>query len=154
MIFIADVMLGRLAKRLRLLGIDVLYDNTLGDNAIISIALEQNRIILTRDTGLAVRPLAANHLFIKSNRVQDQVRQVLAAFPVTASPFTRCSECNRLLAPIDKCDVLDLVPPYVYQTISEFRRCTGCGRIYWKGTHVERMEKTGAAPINKRNRTG
>jgi uncharacterized protein with PIN domain len=154
MIFIADVMLGRLAKRLRLLGIDVLYDNTLGDNAIISIALQQNRIILTRDTGLAARPLAANHLFITSNRVQEQVRQVLDAYPFTALPLTRCSECNELLAPIDKSEVLDVVPPYVYQTIREFHRCAGCGRIYWEGTHVDRMGKTGMAHINKRNQKG
>jgi hypothetical protein len=137
--FIADVMLGRLAKRLRLLGFDVLYGNSLDDNEIIRISLEQGRVILTRDSGLAARPLAANHLFISSDRVQEQVEQVLTAFSIEPTPLTRCSRCNEPLAPLAERDARDLVPSYVYMKNREYLRCAACERIYWKGSHVKRM---------------
>jgi uncharacterized protein with PIN domain len=141
--FIADVMLGRLAKRLRLRGIDVLYDNSFDDNTVIRISLQQNRVILTRDNGLAGRPLAANHLLIVSDRVEEQVTQVLDSYPAEAHPLTRCSECNETLISIDKSEARNLVAAYVYKTNDAFLRCEACGRIYWKGTHVDRMESTG-----------
>ncbi len=141
--FIADVMLGRLAKRMRLLGFDVLYDRTLSDNEILRLALEQNRVILTRDTALAARPLAGNHLFIESDQVQEQLDQVRSSFPGALSPLTRCSVCNAPLKRLAKQDVLDLVPIYVFETEEDFSRCESCGRIYWKGTHVGRMRSTG-----------
>jgi len=138
--FIADVMLGRLAKRMRLLGMDVVYDRTLSDNEIIRIALEQKRTILTRDTALSERPLAAPHLFIHSNLVHDQLRQVLDAFPSEPiMPLTRCSACNGALTPIAKSEVRDLIPVRVYETHDTFLFCGYCGRTYWEGTHVRRM---------------
>jgi uncharacterized protein with PIN domain len=139
--FIADVMLGRLAKRMRLLGFDVLYDRMLSDNEIIRLSLEQDRTILTRDTGLAARPLAACHLFITSDQIQEQIDQVLAFVPqeMDVLPLTRCTRCNERLVPIKKEDVLDRVPPYVHSKYDTFVHCTVCGRIYWLGTHVKRM---------------
>jgi uncharacterized protein with PIN domain len=137
--FIADAMLGKLAKRMRLLGLDVLYDPELDDNDIIRLSMEQDRAILTRDTGLAARPLAGNHLYIKSEHVREQLDQVLAAFPEEQLPFTRCSECNEPVIPVAKEDVEDFVPRYVYEKNTEFLRCPKCGRIYWQGTHVKRM---------------
>ncbi len=141
--FIADVMLGRLAKRLRFRGIDVLYDSSFDDNSIIRISLEQNRVILTRDNGLAGRPLAASHLLIVSDWVEEQITQVFSTYPAEAHPLTRCSECNETLTPIDKSDARNLVAAYVYETNNAFLQCKACGRIYWKGTHVDRMESTG-----------
>jgi hypothetical protein len=139
--FVADAMLGKLAKRLRLLGHDVLYDAALSDNDIIRLSLEQDRIILTRDTGLATRPLAQRHLFIASDQVDVQLRQVLAAFPaVTApAPFTRCSVCNGVLSPLDKEDARDRVPDHVLRTASVFFQCRACERVYWEGSHVRNM---------------
>ena len=139
--FIADAMLGKLAKRLRLLGYDVLYNPAYDDNEIIRLSLEQDRIILTRDTGLAERPLAANHLFIQSDHVKDQLKQVFEAFQITEepAPLTRCSLCNEPLIALDKQEARDLVPQYVYDRNDSFLRCGKCGRVYWKGTHVKRM---------------
>jgi uncharacterized protein with PIN domain len=137
--FIADVMLGRLAKRLRLLGYDVLYDPTLDDNRLISLSLEQHRLILTRDEALAARPLASNHLFINSELVEEQLDQVLSESPGDASPLTRCSVCNEPLASLPRQEARDLVPPYVFENHETYLRCTVCGRIYWRGTHVRRM---------------
>jgi uncharacterized protein with PIN domain len=141
--FIADVMLGRLAKRLRLLGFDVLYDRALDDNELIRLSLEEDRVILTRDTLLASRPLAKNRLMIKHDLVDDQLRQVFDALGITAPPgfLTRCSLCNQPLAAAQKQDVKDLVPEHVYDTRNDFFLCAGCGRVYWKGSHVERMER-------------
>jgi hypothetical protein len=141
MIFIADAMLGSLAKRLRLLGFDVLYDSTLADNGILRLALEQDRVILTRDTGLASRPLARNHLLIKSDHIDDQVRQVLDAFSLPdTGPLTRCSICNQLLSPLNKNDARDRVPEHVYATINVFFHCDQCGRVYWRGSHLRNQE--------------
>lgn len=140
--FIADVMLGTLSKRLRLLGFDVLYDRNLDDNDIIRLSLEQQRLILTRDTALSKRPLAANHLFIKSEDVKNQLDQVLSSFSPSlhARPLSRCSECNTVLNSIRKEDARDLVPEYVYKKQKTFLQCPSCGRVYWTGTHVQKME--------------
>ena len=137
--FIADVMLGKLAKRMRLLGYNVLYDRTYQDNEILRLALEQGRVILTRDTGLASRPLAQNHLLIESNLVNEQVRQAIAAYPPNSGPLTRCSVCNGPLAVVNKEDTRDLVPDHIVATVNEFWRCRQCGRVYWKGSHVRNM---------------
>ncbi len=139
--FIADVMLGKLAKRMRLLGFDVLYDHAAGDNEIIRLSLEQDRVILTRDTGLATRPIAANHLFIKSNFVKEQLHQVLATLQLdtAAEPLTRCSLCNEVLSPVSRHEVEDQVPEYVHEKHGSFYRCEKCEKIYWEGSHVKKL---------------
>jgi uncharacterized protein with PIN domain len=154
--FIADVMLGRLAKRLRLLGYDVLYDPALDDNEIVRLSLAERRVILTRDAALAARPLASNHLFVKSDHVEEQLEQVLSISPGGASPLTRCSLCNEPLASMTRQEARDLVPAYVFENNGTFLQCTICGRIYWEGTHVRRMfGRTGEKKRPTRsNRTG
>jgi uncharacterized protein with PIN domain len=140
--FIADVMLGKLAKRMRLLGFDVLYDPAYEDNEVLRLALEQDRIILTRDAGLASRPLAKNHILIESDRVDEQLHQVAetSSLPATAM-LTRCSACNTILSAPARDEVRDLVSIHVYEQHRDFLRCETCGRIYWKGTHVRNMER-------------
>lgn len=139
--FIADAMLGRLARRLRLLGFDVLYDRTLDDNTVIRIALEQQRLILTRDTGLASRPLARSHLFIRSDLVERQLEEVLSVYAVAADrALSRCSICNTPLAVLSKEEARDLVPEHVRMEQSVFFQCGTCGRVYWPGSHVKRMK--------------
>jgi len=138
--FIADAMLGRLAKRMRLLGFDVLYDPAMADNDILRLALEQGRVILTRDTGLASRPLARNHLLIRSDHGDEQLDQVLEAYPTPdAGPLTRCSLCNEPLMRVKREEVRDAVPSYVYERHDGFLRCEKCERIYWKGSHIAKM---------------
>lgn len=140
--FIADVMLGKLAKRLRLLGLDVLYEPGLDDNEVIRLSLEQDRIILTRDRSLSKRPIAARHVLISSEHVLDQLEQVSKTFksiPDPAAFLTRCSVCNELLRAAPKQDVHDLVPAYIYDRINNFLQCSCCGRVYWKGNHVRNL---------------
>ena len=139
--FIADVMLGKLAKRLRLLGFDVLYDHRFEDNEILRLALEQGRTILTRDTGLTSRPLAQNHLLVESDLVDEQVHQVIEAFsPQDERPLTRCSLCNEPLSALRRMDARDLVPDHVHATVFGYLRCALCEKVYWKGSHVRNMQ--------------
>jgi uncharacterized protein len=160
--FIADVMLGKLAKRLRLMGLDVLYEPGLDDNEIIRLSLEQDRIILTRDRSLSKRPLAARNVLISSEHVHDQLEQVLKTFRSIPDPaifLSRCSVCNELLRAAAKQEVRDLVPAYVYDRINNFLQCSCCGRVYWKGNHVRnlisgldghnRQPLPGSGPTNK-----
>ena len=139
--FIADAMLGSLARRLRLLGFDVLYDPQREDNEIIRVSLEEDRVILTRDTRLASRPIASKCILIMHDRVPDQVLQVMQRTGETPSggELTRCSRCNHPLRPAEKEQVRDLVPAHVYAIQKRFYYCEGCGKVYWRGSHVLRM---------------
>ena len=138
--FIADVMVGRLARWLRVLGFDAAYSNTYEDDEIIRMAEEEKRVILTRDTGLAARRRNAECLLIKSVNYREQVGQVLATFDLRQfSVFSRCLECNAGLKDVDRESVFERVPPYVYLTQERFAICPCCSRIYWHGTHADRM---------------
>ena len=140
--FVADVMVGKLARWLRVLGLDVAYSNILTDDEIIRLAESENRIILTRDTGLAARRKQSSCLFIESDHYKEQVQQVLRSFDLKEfRVFSRCLECNNLLQDIDKEAVFERVPPFVYLTQERFARCPSCDRVYWHGTHTNEMLK-------------
>jgi uncharacterized protein len=138
----ADAMLGALARRLRMLDVDVAYDPALDDPELVDLAVAENRVILTRDRRLTERRLASNHLLIRSVVVAEQVRQVLDELAVKPDPsriLQRCLVCNTPLHPIAAEAARARVPPWVARTQSDFRTCPGCGRIYWRGTHVSKM---------------
>jgi len=140
--FIADVMVGKLARWLRVLGVDVLYSNTSEDDDIIRIALNEDRIILTRDTRLAARHLATRCLLIESDDYRKQLQQVIEDFGLKDfSIFSRCLDCNTVLQDVDKETIFEKVPPYVYLTQTRFALCCSCGRVYWHGTHADEMRK-------------
>jgi len=140
--FIADVMLGKLARRLRMLGIDVLYSNVAEDDEIVRIAESEHRIILTRDVGLCNRRMSTRCLLIDSGKDREQIRQVIAAFELEAfEAFSRCLECNTLLESIPRGAVSERVPPFVHQTQEKFAACPSCGRVSWQGTHVDQMRR-------------
>jgi uncharacterized protein with PIN domain len=139
---IADAMLGALARWLRALDLDVAYDPALDDPALVALAVAEGRTILTRDRRLVERRLARNHLLIRSDQVEEQVRQVLTELGIRPDParlLGRCLRCNQPLEPIAAEAARARVPPWVARTQDEFRACPRCGRIYWRGTHVERM---------------
>jgi uncharacterized protein len=138
----ADAMLGALARRLRMLDFDVAYDPSLDDPELVERALAEDRVILTRDRRLTERRRARNHLLIRSDVVDEQVRQVLRELGVSPDPgrlLQRCLVCNTPLRSVAAEEARARVPPWVARTQSEFRECPGCGRIYWRGTHVSRM---------------
>ncbi len=139
--FIADAMLGRLARWLRILGCDVSYESSISDDDLIAIALNEGRIILTMDRQLKERESAKNSLLINSPSYKEQLKQVVTHYNIDykSGIFTRCLVCNGLLEPVAKEKIKDKVPPYVYSTQDEFDICPQCGRIYWSGTHRVKM---------------
>ena len=141
---IADAMLGALARWLRILGLDVTYDPALDDPELVERAFAEGRVILTRDRRLTERRKARNHLLIRSDVVEEQVRQVLEELGIRPDPerlLGRCLRCNAATEPIPAEDARAIVPPWVARTQEEYRACPVCGRIYWSGTHAERMRK-------------
>jgi len=140
--FVADVMVGKLARWLRVLGFDVLYSNKYDDDEIVRIGNEESRVILTRDVGLAGRRLQTRCLLIDSGDYKQQVQQVLRTFDLKQfNAFSRCLECNTVLQEVEKETVFEQVPPFVYLTQDRFAKCPSCIRVYWHGTHTEEMLK-------------
>jgi len=152
--FIADVMLGRLAKWLRIAGFDVVYSNRYTDDDLIGISEREGRIILSRDTRLLVRKSVKSFIFLESQSIQEQLRQVFKAMEIKrlALLLTRCLSCNELLIDSPRETVRDKVPPFVYQTHIRFKSCPRCGKIFWAGTHrrsvVRTLKKLLSADIN------
>jgi uncharacterized protein with PIN domain len=140
--FVADVMVGKLARWLRVLGFDVVYSNKYDDDELIKIAENQNRVILTRDVELSTRRTPAKCLFIQSGDYKEQIQQVVHSFDLKGfKAFSRCLECNAPLEEVDKEAVFDKVPPFVYLTQDRFAKCPSCDRVYWHGTHTQEMLK-------------
>lgn len=131
-------MLGRLAHWLRLMGYDTKYWSTGSDTALVGFARAEGRLIVTNDHQLAGRR-GVDALLVEAEVLEQQIQEVRAALGGQPQPFTRCPECNGLLADLAHAAAQDLVPPYVWQTQSAFRRCAECGRVYWKGTHWPAM---------------
>jgi uncharacterized protein with PIN domain len=142
--FLADVMLGSLARWLRILGLDVEYDSGFEDSQLVERGLAEGRWLLTRDRRLTERRRLPRCLLIRSQRLEEQIRQVLEETGIRRDRlkvFGRCLRCNRELQEVERREVLGSVPEHVAATQSAFRRCPGCGRIFWKATHVERMRR-------------
>ncbi|MBI2471771.1 MAG: Mut7-C RNAse domain-containing protein [Planctomycetes bacterium] len=139
--FIADAMLGRLARWLRILGYDVSYESSISDNDLIAMAIRERRIILTMDRKLTERESARNFLLIKSPSYKEQLKQVITHYNIDYKTgiFTRCLVCNILLDHVEKEKIKDKVPSYVFSTQDEFDICPQCCRIYWSGTHRVKM---------------
>ena len=150
--FVVDAMLGRLARWLRVLGYDTLYSSDADDAALVRRALADDRILLTRDVELA-RRRGVRVLLISDDRVENQLRETVKIIPhSTREAFSRCLDCNAPLVDFDRSQARELVPPFVFATQTRFRRCPGCGKVYWRGTHWAHMlatlESAGEAETN------
>jgi len=143
--FVADDMVGKLAKWLRILGFDTLYFRRVDDRRLLDIAREQNRILLTRDTALAAQKRARNCILLTDDNYLQQLCRILKTLNLDITiekVFSRCLICNTKLHQIPKDHVEQHVPEYVFQTQKTFRTCPDCGRIYWGATHVKHVQKT------------
>ena len=131
-------MLARLARWLRLMGADTIFDAAIDGASMLKLARTENRIFLTRDKRLRT---ASDALFIESNNFREQLRQVLAyrPFDPIARAFTRCSRCNAPLRDVRREIVMRRVPPFVYASNEKFAECPLCSRVYWGATHLSRM---------------
>jgi hypothetical protein len=138
--FIADAMLGRLARWLRILGYDTAYEKVIPDDVLIERVLRENRWLLTRDWYLAQRKvLHGRHTLIASDDLEGQLRQLHRdlniELEVNHQRGYRCADCNVALISISPDDARPLVPPFVAQQYREFLQCPQCRRVFWPGTH-------------------
>jgi uncharacterized protein len=152
--FVVDVNLGKLARRLRILGFDALYDNRYRDGEIAAISSEQRRIVLTRDRRLLFLKRITHGYWVRSVFPDEQVQEVLRRFDLYRQlrPFQRCINCNGTLQPVAKDDILDQLEPKTKRYYEVFYRCSGCGRIYWEGSHVENMRRQHLWPVQAKIR--
>ena len=142
--FIADENVGKLCKWLRILGYDVSYYSPIDDAELIRKAVQENRIILTRDSGIPKWNMVKNCLLLESIDTFEQLKQVVKHFKLPVSKeliFTRCIECNVPVVDVSKTDVKDKIPPYVRKTHEEFVQCPSCGKVYWAGSHYDNVLK-------------
>ena len=141
--FVLDVHLGRLAAFLRMLGFDAVYRSCFGDAELARISARESRTLLTRDRGLLMRSEVTLGYWLRSTDSRLQTEEVVRRFGLAAAvrPWTRCMACNALLQPAAKADVIGRIPPRTAECHDEFSECSGCGRVYWKGSHYERMQR-------------
>ena len=135
---LCDHLLGSLARWLRFMGYDTAYPEPGPDRTLIERVRSEDRILLTRDKELAARVTGA--VRIHSDILDDQIREVAAALSLhLVSPLSRCSLCNEILVSASTEDVKDSVPEGVRSRHRAFWRCPSCGRVYWRGTHWDKM---------------
>lgn len=137
--FCLDVHLGTLARRLRLLGLDTSYRNDAGDDELIEESAAQHRVLLTQDRWLLRRRAVASGAYVRGSRPDDQLADVLDRFAPPLAPWSRCGECNGLLASVSKPEIEHLLEPGTRRTYETFARCQSCGRVYWRGAHTPKL---------------
>lgn len=143
--FIADSNVGKLARWLRIMGYNTLFIRDIDDSSLVDIALTEGRIILTKDTQIMTRRAISNGrlqaVLCQEDDPKEQLRHVVRTLHLDyrSSLFSCCLECNETLVPRSKEEVKDLVPPYVFHTQTQYMQCPACHRVYWRGTHWERM---------------
>jgi uncharacterized protein with PIN domain len=140
--FAVDTSLGKLVRHLRMIGFDARYPDPCGQPFRRVATPDPGRIIVTRTQTIRDRFRQRRVIFICHNDPLRQLAQVIEEVGIQADdmhPFTRCLECNRQTVPISRDTVRGRVPPYVWQSHSQFATCNGCHRIYWAGSHLNRM---------------
>lgn len=139
--FVADVHLGALARYLRLLGFDTHYDNRSADAELVRRSVAERRILLSRDVGLLKHKVLTHAHYVRATDPARQLEEIVRALDLgrMIKPFTRCMRCNGRLRRVPTASVAGLVPARVRETTRRVARCGGCGRLYWRGTHFERL---------------
>jgi uncharacterized protein with PIN domain len=141
--FVLDCHLGRLARYLRQFGFDTLYRNDYTDDELADTSAAEHRILLTRDRNLLKRSIITHGYFIREHDPRKQLDEVIRRFDLRNRivPFGRCTRCNGMVEAVDKNTVEHLLEPKTRQYFDEFWQCTGCGQVYWEGSHVRHMLK-------------
>jgi uncharacterized protein with PIN domain len=141
--FLADAMLGRLARWLRILGFDCAYDSAIDDEALVRRAVLEDRIILSRDRSLPEAWWVSDIHLVGSEELREQLREVIRSFDLGRSVrlFSRCSACNHPLREASEDGVAERVPPHARATHDRFLECPSCRRVYWEGSHTQRIRR-------------
>jgi uncharacterized protein with PIN domain/sulfur carrier protein ThiS len=143
MVFVADGHLGKLTRNLRLLGFDVAYDQKANDRQLLDLMARENRALLTCDRRLLMHAIVQHGYCPRSQNAEEQTVEVVRRFKLLdlIAPFRRCLRCNARLQHAAKADVIEELEPLTKIYYEQFRRCPGCGQIYWSGSHFEKLEK-------------
>ena len=154
--FFADAQLGRLARDLRLLGFDTRYHNSIDDAELVRQALSERRVILSRDRALLMRRDVSHGLHLRLDDPKKQLIHVIRRCDLARAchPFTRCIECNHVIEAVEKQEVEARLEAETSASFDEFWRCANCGRIYWKGSHYERLQQRVAAALRDASNVG
>lgn len=141
--FVADVHVAALARRLRLVGFDTVWDPTWTDGDLARISADESRILLTRDRGLLKRRAVTHGLFIRDDEPDEQLLDVIRRLDLSERirPFTLCPNCNGSLVEVAKERVEDRLPPVTRDRVDRFKECQVCGRLYWRGAHHVHIEE-------------
>jgi len=141
--FVGDGHLGRLTRNLRLLGLDVAYDQTADDRQLLEAMVRENRALLTRDRRLLMHAIVQHGYCPRSQNANEQTIEVVRRFDLSEliAPFTRCLRCNASLQQTAKAEIIDKLEPLTKIYYDQFRRCPGCNRIYWSGSHFLKLRK-------------
>jgi uncharacterized protein with PIN domain len=137
--FVLDVGLGKLARRLRLLGVDTSYRNDAEDDELIEQATREDRVLLTQDRGLLRRRALTAGAYVRGTHPPEQLADVLGRFAPPLDPWTRCTTCNGELTPVSKQEVIGEIRPGTRRNYDDYARCGSCGRVYWRGAHARRI---------------
>src|SRR5438046_7278638 len=141
--FLADGHLGRLSRNLRLLGLDVAYLNAAEDRQLLEAMRRENRALLTRDRRLLMHAIVQNAYYPGSQYATEQAIEVIRRFDLIRSiaPFLCWLRCNASLEKVGKAEIIEKLEPLTKIYYQEFRRCSGCGQIYWPGSHFSKLQK-------------
>jgi uncharacterized protein with PIN domain len=141
--FVADVHLGGLVRNLRLLGIDCATAPSHDDHDLLRVMEQEDRALLTRDRRLLMHRVVRTGFCPRSQQSDEQAVEVLRRFDLADAmmPFTRCVHCNTPLQNASKAEVLPKLEPLTRIYYEQFRRCPGCGGVYWQGSHFQKLQK-------------
>jgi uncharacterized protein with PIN domain len=153
--FILDVHLGKLAKYLRMLGFDTVYEKDYDDPEIVRRGIEEKRIVLTRDIGILKHRDLTHGYWVRSQDPMGQLKEVIDKFDLSGNirEFRRCMACNGMIRKITKTEVENKLKPKTRRYYKDFFQCIDCGKIYWQGSHYENM-KSFISEIRKNNHPG
>lgn len=139
--FAVDVNVGKLARLLRMTGFDTFFDGNLDDEPLAERARLEERILLTRDRTLLKRKIIIHGRLIRSIMPFDQLQEVIQLYGLQdeIKPFSRCLCCNEILQPVAKKEIIDQLEPLTIKYFDDFHICRACDRIYWPGSHRDKM---------------
>jgi hypothetical protein len=149
--FLADAMLGRLARWLRILGFDCAFDGGVDDGELVRRAAREGRIVLSRDRSLPQDWWVPGIHLVGSEDLREQLREIVRRFDLAGSVrlLSRCAECNEPLRPAREAGLSERVPPHAYAAHRSFLECPCCGRVYWEGSHVRRIRRLAGEALGR-----
>jgi len=140
-LFLLDVHLGTLTRRLRLLGVDAAYRRDADDDQLVEQAGRENRVLLSRDRGLLMRRALRRAAFVRGQHPDDQLADIMERFQPPLRPWSLCVTCGGTLIPVPKAQVANRLEPGTLRTVQQFSQCRSCGHVYWHGAHDARLQQ-------------